>query len=158
MFTKMDLHWEYNNVQIKKGDKWKVAFMCYHSLFEPLVMFFRLCNSLGMFQVIMNKIFADIEDIYVIYINDIMIFTKSNSKEEHDKVVLEVICCLEENNLFIKSKKYMFHAGEVEFLKMIIGKDGVHMDNSKIKAILEWPEPKNVKEVRSFLEFANFYC
>ena len=106
----------------------------------------------------MNKIFADIEDIYVIYINDIMIFTKSNSKEEHDKVVLEVLCCLEENNLFIKSKKYMFHAGEVEFLKMIIGKDGVHMDNSKIKAILEWPEPKNVKEVRSFLEFANFYC
>ena len=98
----------------------------------------------------MNEIFANMEDICIVYIDNLMIFTKSNSKEEHNKVVLEVLCYLEENNLFIKPEKCMFYAEEVEFLSMIIGKDGIHMDNSKVKAILEWPVPKNVKGVRSF--------
>ena len=105
----------------------------------------------------MNEIFTNMEDICVIYIDDLMIFTKSNSKEEHDKVVLEVLCCLEENDLFIKLEKYTFHTEDVEFLGMVVGKDGVHMDNSKVKAILEWPKSKNIKKVRSFLGFTNFY-
>ena len=105
----------------------------------------------------MNEIFANIEDVCIVYIDDLMIFTKSNSKEEHNKVMLEVLCCLEENDLFIKPKKYMFHAKEVEFLDMVVGKNSIHMDNSKVKAILEWPEPKNIKEVRTFLGLANFY-
>ena len=121
-------------------------------------MFFRLCNSPGMFQAIMNEIFTNMEDICVVYIDDLMIFTKSNSKEEHDKIVLKVLCCLEENHLFIKPEKCTFHAKEVEFLSMIMGKGNIHMDNSKIKAILEWPKLKNMKGVQSFLELANFYC
>ena len=147
MFTKMDLQWEYNNIQIKKGDKWKAVFTCYHGFFKLLVMFFGLCNSPGTFQALMNETFADMEDICVVYIDNLMIFTKSNSKEEHDKVILKVPYHLEENDLFIKPKECMFHAKEVEFLSMVVGKDDVHMDDSKIKAILEWPEPKNVKGV-----------
>ena len=84
----------------------------------------------------MNEIFANMEDVYVVYINDLMIFTKSDSKEEHDKVMLKVLCCLKENDLFIKLKKCTFHIKEVEFLSMIVGKNGVHMDDSNIKAIL----------------------
>ena len=64
---------------------------------------------------------------------------------------------LEENDLFVKPKKYTFHATEVDFLGMIVGRDGIKMDQEKVKAILEWPEPKTVKGVRSFLELANFY-
>ena len=157
MFTKMDLQWGYNNIQIKEGDEWKAAFICYCSSFKPLVMFFGLCNSLGTFQVMMNEIFTGMEDVCIVYINNLMIFIKSNMKEEHDKVMLEVLCYLKENNLFIKPEKCMFHIKEVEFLGMVVEKDGVHMDNSKVKAILEWPELKNVKEVRSFLGLANFY-
>ena len=111
---------------------------------------FGLYNFPRTFQAMMNEIFANMEDICIVYIDNLMIFTKSNSKEEHNKVVLEVLCYLEENNLFIKPEKCMFYAEEVEFLSMIIGKDGIHMDNSKVKAILEWPVPKNVKGVRSF--------
>ena len=85
----------------------------------------------------MNEIFADMGDICVVYINDLMIFVKSDSKEEHNKVVLEVLCHLEENDLFIKLEKCTFHAEEVEFLSMVVGKDRVYMDNSKVKAILE---------------------
>ena len=56
-FNKLDLIWEYNNVQIKEGDKWKVAFLTNKELFEPQVMYFGLCNSLGMFQRMINSIF-----------------------------------------------------------------------------------------------------
>ena len=56
-FNKLDLIWEYNNVQIKKGDKWKTTYLTNKRLFEPKVMYFRLCNSLGIFQRMMNSIF-----------------------------------------------------------------------------------------------------
>jgi len=55
-FTKLDLQWGHNNIQIKEGVKWKATFMTPERLFEPTVMFFRLTNSLVMFQTIMNEI------------------------------------------------------------------------------------------------------
>ena len=64
---------------------------------------------------------------------------------------------MEENDLFVKPEKCTFRATEVDFLGMIVGCDGVKMDQTKVKAILDWPEPKNVKGVRSFLGLANFY-
>ena len=104
----------------------------------------------------MNEIFTNMEDVCIVYIDYLMIFTKSDSKEEHNKVVLEVLHHLEENNLFIKLKKCTFHTEEVEFFSITVGKDGVCMDNLKVKAILEWPKPKNVKGVRSSFGLANF--
>jgi len=56
-FNKLDLIWGYNNIQIKKGDKWKAAFLINKSLFEPQVMYFGLCNSSETFQRVMNSIF-----------------------------------------------------------------------------------------------------
>ena len=157
MFTKMDLRWGYNNVCIKEGDEWKAAFICHRSTFKPLVMFFGLCNSPSTFQTIMNKIFADMEDVVVVYINDIMIFTKMDDPKEHDKIVLEVLRCLEENDLYVKSEKCTFHTTEVDFLGMIVGKDGIKKDQEKVNAVLDWPVPSTIKEVRSFLGLANFY-
>ena len=55
-FTTLDLHWGFNNVQLKEGDEWKAAFSMNHGLFEPLVMFFRLCNLPTTFQTMMNDI------------------------------------------------------------------------------------------------------
>ena len=120
-------------------------------------MFFGLCNSPSMFQMMMNKIFADMEDVVVVYINNIMIFTKMEDSKKHNKIMLEVLCCLKENKLYIKSEKCIFCTTEVDFLKMIVGKDGIKMDLDKVKAILDWPAPLNVKGVRSFLRLANFY-
>ena len=157
MFTKMDLRWGYNNIHIKEGDEWKAAFICHHGTFEPLVMFFGLCNSPSTFQMMMNKIFTDMEDVVVVYINNIMIFTKIDDLKKHDEIVLEVLHCLEKNNLYIKSEKCTFHTIEVDFLRMIVGKDGIKMDQEKVKAVLDWPAPSNVKGVRRFLGLANFY-
>ena len=157
LFTKMDLRWGYNNVCIKENDEWKAAFTCFLRLFKPLVMYFRLCNLPATFQVMMNEIFTDMDDVVVVYINNLMIFTKTENQAEHDKIVLEVLRRLEENNLFMKSEKCMFCAIEVDFLGMIVERDGIKMDQEKVKAILEWPEPKTVKGIRSFLGLANFY-
>ncbi len=55
-FNKLNLIWRYNNVQIKEDNKWKAAFLTNKRLFEPQIMYFRLCNSLGTFQRIMNSI------------------------------------------------------------------------------------------------------
>ena len=98
-FTKIDLRWGYNNVQIKEGDKWKAVFGCHRGSFEPTVMFFRLCNSPATFQTMMNKIFTDMEDVVVIYVDNIMIFTKG-SLAEHQAKVKEVLPRLRNNDLF----------------------------------------------------------
>ena len=118
-FTKIDLRWGYNNVQIKEGDKWKAAFVCHRGSYEPTVMFFRLCNSLAMFQTMMNEIFANMEDVVVIYIDDIMIFTKG-SLAEHQAKVKEVLQCLCNNDLFTHPKKCSFDKTEVEYLGMFV--------------------------------------
>ena len=157
MFTKMDLRWGYNNIRIIEGDDWQAAFVCHRGTFEPLVMFFGLCNSPSTFQTMMNEIFADMKDVVVVYIDDIMIFTKTDNPKEHDKIILEVLRHLEENDLYIKPEKCTFRTTEVDFLRMIVGKDGIKMDQEKVKAILDWPAPSNVKGVRSFLGLANFY-
>ena len=146
LFSKMDLRWEYNNVHIKENDEWKAAFTCFRGSFEPIVMYFGLCNSPATFQVMMNEIFADMDYVVVVYIDNLMIFTKTENQAEHNKIVLEVLRRLEENDLFVKPKKCTFHTTEVDFLGMIVGRDGIKMDQEKVKAILEWPEPKMVSK------------
>ena len=157
LFTKMNLRWGYNNVRIKEGDKWKAAFTCHRGSFKPLVMYFGLCNSPATFQAMMNEIFANMEDVVVVYIDDLLIFTKTDNQEEHDKIVLEVLWWLEEHDFFVKPEKCSFRVKEVEFLGMTVSAEGIKMNNDKVKAILEWPTPKTVHGVRSFLGLANFY-
>jgi len=83
-FTKLDIHWGFNNIHIKPRDEWKVVFRTNCSLFEPLVMFFGMTNSPTTFQTIMNNIFKTLiaKGIIVVYLDDILIFTKM--EEEHE--------------------------------------------------------------------------
>ena len=155
-FTKIDLRWGYNNIRIKEGDEWKAAFVCHQGSYEPTVMFFGLCNSPATFQTMMNEIFADMEDVVVVYIDDIMIFTKG-SLAEHQAKVKEVLQRLRDNNLFARPEKCSFDKTEVEYLGMFVNRDGIRMDNSKVKAITDWPAPTTVRGICSFLGLANFY-
>ena len=116
----MDLRWGYNNVQIKEGDEWKATFVCFREAFEPLVMYFRLCNSPATFQAMMNEIFTNMDDVVVVYIDGLMIFTKMDNQAEHNQIVLKVLHHLEENDLFVKPEKCMFHTTDVDFLSMIV--------------------------------------
>ena len=78
VFTKMDLHWGYNNVRIKEGDEWKVAFSMPERSFEPTVIFFGLTNSPAMFQAMMNNLLRNlvVEEKVVVFIDDVMIATE----------------------------------------------------------------------------------
>ena len=132
LFTKMDLRWGYNNIHIKEGDKWKATFVCFRGAYEPLVVYFGLCNSPATFQTIMNEIFvADMEDVMVVYIDDLMIFTKTDNQKKHDRIVLEVLCRLEENDLFVKPEQCIFKATKVKFLGMTMR-----------QKVLRWTSPK----------------
>jgi len=105
VFPKIDLRWSYNNIQIKEGDEWKVAFMTPKGLFEPTVMFFGLTNSPATFQAMMNELLRDLINMGKVaaFINDVIVGTKT--KEGHDEIVAKIIKRLEENNLYMKLEK-----------------------------------------------------
>ena len=100
-FTKLDIHWGFNNVCIKPGDEWKAAFWMNCGLFEPLVMFFGLTNSPATFQTMMNDIFRELvaEGVVVVYLDDILIFTKT--LEEHREVTHRVMELLRHHKLYL---------------------------------------------------------
>ncbi|SJL18801.1 uncharacterized protein ARMOST_22402 [Armillaria ostoyae] len=156
-FTKLDVHWGYNNVRIKKDDEWKAAFRTNRSLFEPTVMFFGLTNSPATFQWMMNDIFKNLiaTSKVTIYLDDILIFSKT--LEEHQKITRHVLELLRKHKLFLKAKKCEFEVLETEYLGVIISEGSIRMDPVKLAGIAEWPVPTKKKELQSFLGFANFY-
>ena len=158
LFTKMVLRWGYNNVRIKEGDEWKTAFITPEGLFEPTVMFFELTNSLATFQAMMNELLRDLINIgkVAVFIDDVIVGTET--EEGHDELVVEVVKRLEENDLYVKPEKCKWKVKEVGFLGVVIGPEGIKMEEEKVKGVLEWPMPKCVKDVQKFLGLANYYC
>jgi len=86
-----------------------------------------------------------------------MIFTNMDDQERHDRIVLEVLKQLHDNDLYVKPKKCLFKVSKVDFLGMIVSCDGIKMDPEKVNSILKWPELMNVKQVCVFLGLSNFY-
>jgi len=157
IFTKMDLRWEFNNIRIKEGDKWKGAFMMHVGSFKPTVMFFGITNSPVTFQAMMNEILRDLinEGKVAAFVDDMLVGMET--EEGHNKIVEEILRRLEENDLYIKPEKCVWKAKKIGFLGVIIGSDGIEMEKEKVEGVLSWPQPKNVKDVRKFLGLANYY-
>ena len=104
----------------------------------------------------MNDIFSDLLDVsMIIYLDDILIY--SNNPADHKKHVCEVLHHLCENGLYAHLDKCCFSKDTVKYLGFVLSKDGLKMDPSKVQTIQDWPEPCKVKNVQSFLGFANFY-
>ncbi|KAK3548969.1 hypothetical protein QTP70_022645, partial [Hemibagrus guttatus] len=99
---------------------------------------------------------ADILDKFVIvYIDDILVY--SMSFEEHVCHVRTVLTRLLQNHLYVKGEKCKFHCIKITFLGYVISQQGVEMDQTKVRAVTEWPEPTTVRELQCFLGFAIFY-
>ena len=156
-FTKLDVRWGYNNIRVKEGDEWKAAFRTNRGLFEPLVMFFGLTNSPATFQTMMNDLFRELidEGLVIVYMDDILIFTED--LKSHDAAVRRVLAILRSNQLYLRSDKCEFRQPEIEYLGLIIGFGQIRMDPVKVAGVAQWPVPRNVTEVQSFLGFCNFY-
>jgi hypothetical protein len=156
-FTKLDVHWGYNNVRIHEGNEWKATFHTNRGLFEPLVMYFGLTNSLATFQTMMNEIFQDLimEGVISVYLDDILIFT--NSLEEHHQITCVVLDHMHEHKLYLRPEKCEFKKTKIKYLGVIISHNKVEMDLVRIAGVADWPMPSNKKEVQSFVGFVNFY-
>ncbi|PIL28411.1 hypothetical protein GSI_08445 [Ganoderma sinense ZZ0214-1] len=156
VFTTLDLKNAFNLIRIREGDEWKTAFRTHLGLFEYLVMPFGLTNAPGTFQAYIQDALRDLLDVVcVVYIDDILIF--SRNQEEHDRHVAMVLERLEKAGLFANAKKCSFDQSEVEYIGYRLNADGIRMDPKKLSTIADWPVPTSVKEVQSFLGFANFY-
>jgi len=105
----------------------------------------------------MNKILRDLinEGKVAAFIDDMLVGTET--EEGHDKIVEEILRRLEENNLYIKPEKCVWKARKIRFLEVIIGPNGIEMEEEKVEGVLGWPVPKTVKDVRKFLDFTNYY-
>ena len=156
-FSKFDIWWGYNNVRVWSGDEWKAAFKTNWGLYKPTVMFFGMCNSLVTFQAMMDKIFKkEIEGYFIIvYINDVLGFSKTINRLKKIKWI--VLKKAREHDLFFKPKKCKFRKQKIKYLGLVVQEGKLAMDSTKLKGIMEWPTPKTVKEVQSFLGFVDFY-
>ena len=166
LFIKFDVRWGYNNIRIKPGDEWKVAFLTPKGLFEPTVMFFGLTNSPATFQMMINTIFR--REVALgwlsVYMDDIAIHTKPKQgetdkehRERHRQYMHHVLDILEQNNLYLKLEKCEFEKEEIEYLEVIVGHNTLRMDPRKLAAVADWPTPKNPTNVRQFLGFTGYY-
>ena len=156
-FTKLDIWWGYNNVQIHPDDIKKTTFKTLLGLFESLVMTFGLCNAPTTFQTFMNMQFADIITTghVVIYLDDILIFAET--LQELMQLTHQVLQRIQDLDLFLRPAKCLFNQMSVEYLGLIISEGEIRMDPVKLKAIQDWPLPRMVKDIQKFLGFCNFY-
>ena len=142
---------------MKKGEEWKTAFQMRYGHYKYTVMPFGLTNAPATFQALINTTLCRYLDIFVsAYLNNILIYTKSTLKE-HIQEVKKVFKVLQDADIRLRPDKCKFHVKTVKFLGSIITTDGIQMDDKKVKAIREWPEPRNLRDVQTFLGFANFY-
>uniref|UniRef100_A0A0W0FAK4 Reverse transcriptase domain-containing protein n=1 Tax=Moniliophthora roreri TaxID=221103 RepID=A0A0W0FAK4_MONRR len=157
IFSKLDLRNGYNNVRIKDGDQWKAAFKTNRGLFEPTVMFFGLMNSPATFQAFMDDVLQDFmaEGWCLVYMDDILIYLET--EEQHRECTIRLLQRLKEQDLYLKLHKCKFDMREIDFLGLIIRPGQIAMDPTKLSGISEWPAPKTVTGVRSFMGFTNFY-
>ena len=156
VYTKLDLRSAYNLIRIKSGDEWLTAFRTRYGLYEFLVMPFGLTNAPATCQTFVNDVLREFLDIFVVvYLDDILIY--SSSPEEHVGHVNKVLDKLAAAGLYVKGEKCEFNTTQTSFLGFIISPDSLQMDPQKIQAVTEWKTPRTVRQLQSFLGFANFY-
>ncbi|KAK1670414.1 hypothetical protein QYE76_058573 [Lolium multiflorum] len=156
VFSKIDLRSGYFQLKIREHDIPKTTFITRYGSYEYTVMPFGLTNAPSYFMNMMNKVFMEFLDKFVVvFIDDILVYSKSN--EEHAKLLRLILEKLREHQLYAKFSKCEFCLSEVGFLGHVISKEGIVVDTSKVAAVTEWEPPKNVGEIRSLLGLAGYY-
>jgi hypothetical protein len=155
-YSRLDMRAAFNQLRIALGDEWKTAFKTRYGLYEYLVMPFGLTGGPATMQRYVNNALREfLDDFLSVFIDDILIY--SDTLEEHRQQLRKVFAKLREANLYINVDKCEFEVTSTTFLGYVISSDGVSMDESKVTAIKDWSAPRSVKDVQSFLGFANFY-
>lgn len=155
-FSSLDLASGYWQVEMNEMDKEKTAFITKQGIFEFNVMPFGLTNAPATFQRLMDRIFYDIKDKYVlVYLDDINIF--SNTFEEHIQHLTEVLERFRQADLKLNLEKCHFCKKELAFLGHIVSEKGIQPDPGKVEKVQNFPIPTNLTELRGFIGLASYY-
>jgi hypothetical protein len=156
VFSKTDLRSGYHQLKIRECDIPKTAFVSRYGLYQYTVMSFGLTNAPSYFMYLMNRVFMEYLDKFVVvFIDDILVY--SRCEEEHEEHLRLALQKLQENRLYAKLSKCEFWMKQVAFLGHVISKGGISVDPSKVQDVLSWNAPTSVGDIRSFLGLAVYY-
>jgi hypothetical protein len=146
VFSKIDLCSGYHQIKICEDDITKIAFSTRYDLYEYLVMSFGLTNAPAHFMYLMNSVFMEeLDKFAVVFIDDILVFSKSMKEhEEHLRIVLQR---LRDHQLYVKFSKCEFWLTKVQFLGHVVSSEGISVDPSKDREVLDWKPPRTVHQV-----------
>ena len=156
VFSKIDLRSGYHQLKIRATHIPKIAFTTRYGLYEYTVMSFGLTNAPIYFMYLMNKVFMELLDKFVVvFIYDILVFSKI--KEEHAEHLRLVLLKLREHKLYAKRSKCEFWLKEISFLGHVVSNGGIAVDPSKVRDVLNWKPLTDMGEIRSFLGLVGYY-
>jgi hypothetical protein len=155
-FTKFDLAAGSHQIHIATADRHKTAFTTKFGSYEWRVLLFSLANAPSQYMHMMNSILEPMKRKFiVVYLDDIMIYSRTLA--EHIVHVREVLTLLTEHGLKAKHAKCAWACKKVEFCGFRIDKDGIHSQENKTCAVMDWPQSENSKDVRGFLGLTSYY-
>jgi hypothetical protein len=155
--AKIDLRWGFNNIRIREGDEYKAAFITNLGLYKPIVMTFRLCNAPATMQTMMDDLlYKLLQTGKIVHYIDNIIIGGQLEKDLRD-VTIKVLRKLKDNDLFANLEKFEYDVPKVDILGALISNGQIRMSLEKVSAILDWPTPTKVSEVRQFQGLANYY-
>ena len=143
-------------MQVRDDDIQKTAFRTCYGHYEFMVMPFGLTNAPAVFMDLMNRVLREYLDRFIIvFIDDILVY--SPNVEEHTEHLTLVLQRLKEERLYTKFSKCKFWLTQIGFLGHVVSGDGISVDPDKTRAVMDWPRPTTVTEIRSFLELVGYY-